>query len=84
MSAGLPMHSSIGPYRVIDHVGAGGMGQVYRARHVILRHDVALKLLSPELTRDPVMRERFVREAAERIAGFLTELAAADPSALYE
>ncbi len=50
-------------YKILRRVGAGGMGQVYRARHVILRHDVALKLLSPELTRDPVMRERFVREA---------------------
>ena len=50
-------------YKLLRRVGAGGMGQVYRARHVILRHDVALKLLSPELTRDPVMRERFVREA---------------------
>jgi serine/threonine protein kinase len=50
-------------YKILRRVGAGGMGSVYRARHVILRHDVALKLLSPELTRDPVMRERFVREA---------------------
>ncbi len=50
-------------YKILRRVGAGGMGQVYRARHVILRHDVALKLLSAELTRDPVMRERFVREA---------------------
>ena len=50
-------------YKILRRVGAGGMGQVYRARHVILRHDVALKLLSSELTRDPVMRERFVREA---------------------
>ncbi|MBL8603304.1 MAG: serine/threonine protein kinase [Myxococcales bacterium] len=50
-------------YKLVQRIGAGGMGTVYRARHLLLRRDVAVKLLSAELTRDPVMRQRFLREA---------------------
>ena len=50
-------------YRLLQRIGAGGMGTVYRAQHLLLRREVALKLLASELTRDPVMRERFLREA---------------------
>ena len=52
-----------GRYRVERRIGAGGMGAVYLAQHLLLRRQVAIKLLAPELTRDPVMRERFIREA---------------------
>ena len=54
---------TLGPYRVIEVVGAGGMGIVYRAEHVRLERSVALKVLPPELARDQTFRERFVREA---------------------
>ncbi|MEZ4391634.1 MAG: serine/threonine-protein kinase [Polyangiales bacterium] len=50
-------------YRILDEIGSGGMGTVYRARHVLVGRDVAIKLLSRSATRDPMWRERFLREA---------------------
>ena len=50
-------------YRIVDEIGSGGMGTVYRARHVLVGRDVAVKLLSRNATRDPMWRERFLREA---------------------
>lgn len=50
-------------YEVIASAGAGGMGQVYLARDTQLRRNVALKLLAPNLTRDPRVVRRFVQEA---------------------
>lgn len=50
-------------YRVVDEVGSGGMGTVYRARHVLVGRDVAIKLLNRSATRDRTWRERFLREA---------------------
>ncbi len=50
-------------YRVIEKIGAGGMGVVYRARDTRLDRDVALKVLSPEAAQDPDRRLRFLREA---------------------
>src|SRR6478752_433728 len=52
-----------GLYRVDELIGAGGMGQVYRATDSRLQRTVALKLLLPELTRDPGFSARFEREA---------------------
>jgi len=53
----------VGPYRVLEKVGQGGMGVVYKAIHTKLDQDVAIKVLSPEFSRDSSMRDRFVREA---------------------
>ena len=50
-------------YRIESHVGSGAMGEVYRARHVQLGFDVALKIMQPDLARERGFEERFYREA---------------------
>lgn len=50
-------------YRLVEKIGAGGMGVVYRAHDTRLKRDVALKVLAPHLTSDPQLRRRFLREA---------------------
>jgi predicted esterase len=53
----------LGPYEILHPIGAGGMGEVHRARHLKLRRDVAIKVLPTELATDPVRLVRFEREA---------------------
>ena len=53
----------IGPYRVISLLGAGSMGEVYRARDTRLNRDVALKLLPPAMDGDADRQRRFEQEA---------------------
>ena len=53
----------VGPYEVAGPIGAGGMGEVYRARDTRLDRDVAIKVLPPGIARDPLALERFNREA---------------------
>src|SRR5438552_1460004 len=53
----------LGPYEILGLLGAGGMGEVYRARDTRLNRIVAIKVLPPGLARDPERRKRFEREA---------------------
>jgi serine/threonine protein kinase len=54
---------TLGPYRILDKLGAGGMGEVYRARDTRLDRVVAIKIVPESLAGDPLLRERFEREA---------------------
>jgi serine/threonine protein kinase len=53
----------LGPYEVVELLGAGGMGAVYRARDPRLGRDVAIKVLPAEVGADPERLSRFEREA---------------------
>jgi len=59
----LPAGSRLGPYEVVAPLGAGGMGEVYRAKDTKLERDVAIKILPEALARDPERLARFEREA---------------------
>jgi serine/threonine protein kinase len=50
-------------YEILSAIGAGGMGEVYRARDSRLRRDVAIKVLPESVSRDPERLARFEREA---------------------
>jgi Tol biopolymer transport system component len=59
----LAQGTRIGPYEVVTSLGAGGMGEVYRARDTRLKRDVALKILPDSFASDPDRLARFQREA---------------------
>jgi serine/threonine protein kinase len=61
--------TKLGPYEVISPLGAGGMGEVYRARDPRLSRDVAIKVLPSSFSTDPERLSRFQQEA--RAAGAL-------------
>ena len=55
--------TSLGPYKILSPLGAGGMGEVYRAQHVRLGREVAIKVLPESMADSPDRRNRFEREA---------------------
>ena len=55
--------SPIGDFRILRRLGAGGMGEVYRARDTRLERSVAIKVLPAHLAENPELRQRLVREA---------------------
>ena len=55
--------SRIGSYEIVSALGAGGMGEVYRATDLVLKRQVALKVLPSEVARNPERAARFRREA---------------------
>src|SRR5467141_471029 len=55
--------SKLGPYEIAAPLGAGGMGEVYRARDTRLERTVAIKILPTQFSTDPVRKQRFEREA---------------------
>ena len=57
--------SRLGPYEVLSVLGAGGMGEVYRARETRLSRDVAIKVLPDHFSADPERLARFQRDALE-------------------
>ena len=63
------MGQRLGPYEILSPIGAGGMGELYRARDGRLNRDVALKVLSEIFAADPDRMARFEREA--RVLGVL-------------
>jgi serine/threonine-protein kinase len=61
--SGLQPGTLVGKYRIVERLGQGGMGVVYRAEHVDLGMLHALKTLAPELAQHPLARTRFLKEA---------------------
>jgi serine/threonine protein kinase len=59
----LTIGSRLGSYEIVAPLGAGGMGEVYRARDTALRRDVAVKILPALWASDPERLHRFEREA---------------------
>jgi serine/threonine protein kinase len=55
--------SRLGPYEILSPLGAGGMGEVYKARDTRLERTVAVKVLPPHLSSSADVRQRFEREA---------------------
>src|SRR5271169_3536154 len=60
---GLATGTKLGPYEIQAALGAGGMGEVYRARDTRLERTVAIKILPAQFSADPVRKQRFEREA---------------------
>ncbi len=55
--------TQLGLYQIDTPLGAGGMGEVYRVRDTRLDRSVAIKILPPEVSKDPIRKQRLEREA---------------------
>jgi serine/threonine protein kinase len=55
--------TTLGPYEILSPIGAGGMGEVYKARDTRLDRTVAIKVLPEHVASDPDLKQRFEREA---------------------
>ena len=55
--------TKLGPYEILGQIGAGGMGEVYKARDTRLERTVAVKVLPSHMSASPEVRQRFEREA---------------------
>jgi len=55
--------TKLGPYEIVASLGAGGMGEVYRARDIRLERTVAIKILPAQFSCDPSRKQRFELEA---------------------
>jgi TolB-like protein len=73
------MFETLGHYNILDRIGAGGMGEVYRARDTRLGRTVAIKVLPADVSGDPDRRARFMQEARATAA-----LSHPNIAALYE
>jgi TolB-like protein len=73
------MFETLGQYKILDRIGAGGMGEVYRARDTRLGRTVAIKVLTADVAGDQERRDRFLLEARATAA-----LSHPNISALYE
>jgi eukaryotic-like serine/threonine-protein kinase len=63
ISMSLSSGTRLGPYEIVGSIGAGGMGEVFRARDTKLNRDVAIKVLPAAFAADPERLARFTREA---------------------
>jgi serine/threonine protein kinase len=57
--------SRLGPYEIVSRIGAGGMGEVFKARDTRLERSVAIKILPAEFANNTQFKVRFEREARE-------------------
>src|SRR5436305_6102548 len=73
------MFETLGHYKILDRIGAGGLGEVYRARDTRLGRTVAIKVLPASIVADELQRERLLRDARAAIA-----LSHPNIAALYE
>src|SRR5271154_7580797 len=71
--------TKLGPYEILAPIGAGGMGEVYKAKDTRLERTVAVKVLPQHLSASPEVRQRFEREAKT-----ISQLSHSNICALYD